>query len=90
MIVEHLVENSAVYPLDGHRKTHVIALSLVPVQWLLSALVTFGKIAGAPDGNLWLLDGSIGGRTSDLASETVHEHCEQDEETFARRRLRVN
>jgi hypothetical protein len=53
---------------------HVITLGLEPIQRLLSALVAFGDITGAPFGNLWLLDGRIRGRASDLASEAVHEH----------------
>lgn len=53
---------------------HVVTLSLEPTQRLLSALVAFGRIAGAPLGNLWLLDGRIRGRASDLAPETVHVH----------------
>ena len=41
----------------------------------MSALVALGKITRAPLGNHWPLNGGVGSRAGDLASEAVHVHC---------------
>ena len=48
LIVEHLKEALSILPGWRSKSAHVVTLGLEPVHWLLSALVTLGKITSAP------------------------------------------
>jgi len=49
LVIEHLQEPLSISFVWQSQTTHVVALSLEPIQWLLGTLVTFGKITGAPE-----------------------------------------